>query len=209
MAVHAQQPTSHPTPQEYLSLERSAPFKSEFLHGQLVAMAGASRQHNLLSGNVLTAFNVQFADRECEAYASDMRVLVSATNDFTYPDVVAVCGEPEFIDTDLDTLTNPTVLVEVLSPSTQNLDRQSKFALYRRIDSLQDHIVIAQAEVRVEHYVRQGAFQWLLTEYSHLEDSLTLPSIGCTLALADIYKKVEFTEQPSQTGADPRHPSAP
>jgi Uma2 family endonuclease len=208
MAVHAQHLKSHPSPQEYLTLERSAAFKSEYLHGEIVAMAGASRQHNLLSGNVLTAFNVQFADRQCEAYASDMRVLVSATNDFTYPDVVADCGAPEFIDTDLDTLTNPTVLVEVLSASTQNLDRQGKFALYGRIDSLQDYIVIAQAEVRVEHYVRQGAFQWLLTEYTHLDDRLSLPSIGCTLPLSDIYKKVEFAEQPPQTGAEPGHPSA-
>src|SRR5579862_2774882 len=105
MAIQPQPQKLHYTPEEYLALERRAPIKSEYLYGEIVAMAGASRRHNLISGNVLTAFNIQFVDRPCEAYTADMRVRITATNEFTYPDVVAVCGEPQFVDTDLDTLT--------------------------------------------------------------------------------------------------------
>jgi Uma2 family endonuclease len=119
-----------------------------------------------------------------------MRVKVEARCDYTYPDVTAVCGEPRFEGGTLDTLVNPTLLVEVLSPSTQDYDRGGKFALYRTIDSLQDYVLIAQDQVRVEHYARQGPLQWLLTEYTNLGDTLTLPALGVTLGLSDIYRKV-------------------
>ena len=185
------------TPEENLSLDRAASVKSEYLSGRMVAIThspsgypGASREHNLITANVLTAINIQIADRPCEVYASDMRVKVEASTDYTYPDVTAVCGEPQFEGSTLDTLVNPVLIVEVLSPSTQDYDRGGKFALYRTIDSLQDYLLIAQDQVRVEHYARQGPFQWLLTEYTNLEDTLALPALGVTLRLSDLYRKV-------------------
>lgn len=189
------------TPEEYLSLDRAAALKSEYLGGRLVAMAGASRRHNLITANVLTVINTQLAQRPCEVYASDMRVKVEASHDYTYPNVVAVCEEPRFEDGALDILLNPAVVVEVLSSSTQDYDRGTKFALYRTIESLRDYVLISQDRVRVEHYARQGAFQWLLTEHAELGDTLSLPSMGVTLPLSEIYRKVRFGEAQSSAGA--------
>ncbi len=194
------EPPQTVTPEEYLSLDRAAQVKSEYLGGRIVAMAGASRRHNLITANVLTAINVQLVERPCEVYASDMRVKVEASHDYTYPDVVAVCEEPRFEDGVLDILLNPTLLVEVLSPSTQDYDRGTKFALYRTIDTLRDYVLIFQDRVRVEHYARQGAFQWLLTEYAEPSDTLSLPSVGVTLSLSEIYRKVRFTAAPAPGG---------
>ena len=185
------------TPEEYLSLDRAATLKSEYLGGRMVAMAGASRAHNLITLNVGAAFNAQLAERPCEVYASDMRVKVEASRDYTYPDVVAVCEEPHFEDGALDILLNPAVVVEVLSSSTQDYDRGTKFALYRTIESLRDYVLISQDRVRVEHYARQGAFQWLLTEYAEMSDTLSLPSVDVTLSLSAIYRKVGFPEADS------------
>lgn len=182
------------TPEEYLALERAAAFKSEYINGQIVAMSGASRRHNRITLSVGAALDAQLADRPCEVYACDMRVRVEASRDYTYPDVVAVCEEPRFLDGTLDTLLNPAVIVEVLSASTQDYDRGTKFALYRTIETLRDYVLISQDRVRVERYARQGAFQWLLTEYADLSDTLSLPFVGAALSLSDIYRKVRFPE---------------
>jgi len=179
------------TPEEYLALERKATQKSEYVNGQVFAMSGASRAHNLIAGNVYREISSQLKGRPCEAYVSDMRVKVSTTGLYSYPDVVAVCGEIRFDDEQKDTLLNPTVLVEVLSSSTEAYDRGEKFAHYRRLESLQEYVLIAQDKVRVEHFVRQGD-QWVLTEASNLDDTVHLASIGCRLALREIYDKVEF-----------------
>ncbi len=179
------------TPEEYLALERKATQKSEYVNGQVFAMSGASRAHNLIAGNVYREISSQLKGRPCEAYVSDMRVKVSTTGLYSYPDVVAVCGEIRFDDEQKDTLLNPTVLVEVLSSSTEAYDRGEKFAYYRRLESLQEYVLIAQDKVRVEHFVRQGD-QWVLTEASNLDDTVHLASIGCRLALREIYDKVEF-----------------
>jgi len=180
------------TPEEYLALERKATTKSEYLNGHIYAMAGASREHNLITGNIFGELRSQLRERPCEAYVNDMRLKISATGLYTYPDVAVVCGEPRFEDIDLDTLLNPIVLVEVLSPSTEAYDRGEKFAHYRRLESLQEYILVAQDCVRVEHYLRQGE-QWLLTELSNLDDVLHLVSISCDLSLHEIYTRVEFS----------------
>ena len=193
----AAEPPQTVTPEEYLSRERAAALKSEYVNGQIIAMSGASRRHNLITLNVGAALNAQLAERPCEVYVSDMRVKVEASRDYTYPDVVAVCEEPRFLDGTLDTLLNPAVIVEVLSASTQDYDRGTKFALYRTIETLRDYVLISQDRVRVEHYARQGAFQWLLTEYAEPGDALSLPSVGVTLLLSDIYRKVRFTAAPA------------
>jgi Uma2 family endonuclease len=181
------------TPEQYLALERKSPVKHEYYDGSMFAMAGASRRHNLIAVNLCREISSQLRDRPCEAYVSDMRVCVGPTGLYTYPDVVAVCGEPQFQDGELDTLLNPTVIVEVLSPSTEADDRGNKFAHYRRLASLRDYVLVAQDRVRVERYTRQGE-EWLLTELSRLEDVLGLAAIGCEVSLREIYAKVPFPD---------------
>lgn len=188
------------TPEEYLTLERKVTIKSEYLNGHIRAMAGASREHNLITGNIFGELRSQLRDQPCEAYVNDMRLKISPTGLYTYPDVAVVCDEPRFEDTHSDTLLNPMVLVEVLSSSTEAYDRGEKFAHYRRLESLQEYILVAQDCVRVEHYLRQGE-QWLLTELSNPEDVLHLVSISCNLSLREVYAKVEFSssEEPQGT----------
>jgi len=180
------------TPQEYLARERRAETKSEYLRGEVFAMSGASREHNLIASNVAAELRQQLRDRDCEVYPSDMRVKVSPTGLYTYPDVTVVCGEPEFEDAAVDTLLNPKVVVEVISPSTADYDRGGKFTHYRRLASLREYVLISQDRPLVEHYVRQGPDQWLLTENRSLDETLVLPSIECRLPLAEIYLKVRF-----------------
>lgn len=183
---------SHFTPEEYLALERKATTKSEYLNGQIYAMSGASREHNLITTNISTRLNVQLGEQPCEVYANDMRVKVSPTGLYTYPDVVVVCDEPRLEDTYFDTLENPTVLVETLSPSTEAYDRGEKSAHYRQLESLQEYILVAQDRVRVEHYLRQGE-QWVLTDFGDFDDVLHLTSISCEVSLREIYAKVKFS----------------
>jgi Uma2 family endonuclease len=180
------------TPEEYLALERKAKDKSEYFNGEIFAMTGASRRHNLIAGNVLAALHQQLRERPCEVYSSDMRVRVSETGLYTYPDVVVVCGEPLFADEQKDTLINPTLLVEVLSKSTASYDRGEKFEHYRKLASLAEYLVIAQHKYHVEHYVRQPDNQWLLAETDDLQQTIHLPAIACNLALTDVYAKVEI-----------------
>jgi Uma2 family endonuclease len=187
----ASQVKVHYTPEEYLALERQAEYKSEYFDGEIFAMTGASRKHNLVAGNVFASLHGQLRKRPCEIYPSDMRVKVSPTGLYTYPDVVIVCGEPIFDDKQKDTLLNPTVLVEVLSKSTASYDRGEKFEHYRKLDSLAEYLVIAQNKYHAEHYTRQIDNRWLLSETDDVQQTIHLSSIECDLALADIYDKVE------------------
>jgi Uma2 family endonuclease len=180
------------SPDEYLRLERQAEYKSEYLNGEIFAMSGASRQHNLVVGNVFGELRQQLRDRPCQAYVNDMRVKVRSNTFYTYPDVAVVCGEPQFEDKEVDTLLNPTLLVEVLSQSTERYDRIAKTSYYRTIDSLQEHLLVPQHEFRVEQYLRQPNGQWSLTQYTSPDEVVQLPSIDCALRLGDIYDKVVF-----------------
>jgi Uma2 family endonuclease len=177
-------------PEEYLALERKAEYKSEYLHGEIFAMTGASRKHNLLATNISSSLHQQLKARPCEVYSSDMRVKVAASGLYTYPDVVVVCGEPQFEDDYLDTLLNPTVLFEILSKSTERYDRIAKSDYYRTLESLTEHLLIAQDEVQVEQYVKQANGQWLLSDLRSIDAVIELESIDCTLALRDVYDKV-------------------
>jgi Uma2 family endonuclease len=180
------------SPEEYLTLERKSESRSEYVNGHVFAMSGESREHNLIAGNVFAAIHSQFRGRDCEAYMGDMRVKVRYTGMYTYPDVVAVCDGPQFEDNHVDTLTNPTVIIEVLSPSTEAYDRGEKFAHYRRLESLHDYVLIAQDRVLIEHFARHGdtGDQWVLTEISDLDGTLQLASIGCVLSLREVYDRV-------------------
>ncbi len=195
------------TPAEYLALERSAEERSEYLDGEIFAMAGASRRHNLICLNVGAELRAQLRERPCEVYVNDMRVRIVATGLYTYPDGVVVCGEPTFEDAEVDTLLNPTLLVEVLSKSTADYDRGGKFEHYRTIESLREYVSVAQDKAQVVHYVRQDDNSWLLTEISGLEGRVKLPSIDAELIMAEVYAKVKLdrvqnrlkrTESPAQ-----------
>ena len=179
------------TPEQYLVLERQADHKSEYINGRIFAMAGASRAHNLIAGNIFGELRAQLRGRPCEAYISDMRVKVSQTGLYSYPDVAVACGELQFEDVHGDTLLNPLVIVEVLSESTEAYDRGGKFAHFRRLPSLTDYLLVAQDKMCVEQYVRQGE-QWLLTELSDAKGAVQLESIGCKLSLEEIYARVEL-----------------
>ena len=178
------------TQAEYLQLDRQSELRHEFLAGEVFVMTGASRNHNLITVNVAAALSEQLRRRQCEVYASDMRVKVSPPRLYTYPDVIVVCGTPHFEDDVNDTLLNPTILIEVLSKSTEAYDRGLKFELYRGLESLQEFILIAQNKRQVEHYRRQSDNRWILTETNDPAGLVVLESIASQLAVEQIYLKV-------------------
>jgi len=192
------------TAQEYLALERKSETRNEYYNGEIFAMAGASREHNLIAGNVNAEIRDQILDRPCESYPSDMRVYVEATGLYTYPDVAVVCGEPRFQDREVDTLLNPTVIIEVLSSSTEAYDRGVKFRHYRRIGSLREFVLISQERMMVERYTRRGN-DWVLSDLTDPDQVLNLESIGCQIPLDRIYAKITFPE-PGATGEPSLHP---
>ena len=179
------------TPEEYLAKERKALTKSEYRSGHIHAMPRVNRWHNLLAVNTFSELHIQLRNRVYEVYPNNMRVKVSAAGLYTYPDIIVVCDEPLFEDNEFDTLLNPTVLIEVLSPSTAAYDRGEKFRRYQQLDSLCEYVLISQDRIRVEHYLRE-AQEWHLTEFHALSDVFQLVSIACELSLQAIYAKVQF-----------------
>jgi len=180
------------TGEEYITQERKALHKGEYLDGQIFAMSGASRAHSLITGNISNTLYNQLVGSDCEVHSSDMRVRPSPIAYF-YPDVVVACGEPRFEDDVYDTLLNPVVIVEVLSPATVVFDRGEKFEHYQQLTLLQDYILVSQYNFWVEHHWRQGQ-QWKNTEFRAPEDVLPLTSIGCKISLNDIYRRVTIAE---------------
>jgi Uma2 family endonuclease len=185
-------PRPQVTPEQYLNYERASNHRHEYLDGEILAMVGASRNHNLIVQNLGLIINTQIRDRGCESYANEMRVGVNPARMYAHPDFVLVCGTPEFDAKEQDTLLNPTVFVEVLSPSTESCDNSAKAELYRAVPSLQDYLIVVQDRLYVMRYARQSAIGWLLTEHTAPDVVLTLDSINCTLPMADIYQKVTF-----------------
>ena len=187
-------PKPHLAPEDYLARERSAGFKSEYFDGETFAMTGASESHNLIVINIIAEIRQQLKKRPCKLYANDMRVRVDSTGLYTYPDLAVVCGKALFDDTHLDTLLNPTLIVEVLSDSTEAYDRGRKFEHYRKLGSLVEYVLIAQSRPHVDSYRRQPDQQWLLTECDGLDGQLRLQAIDCELALAEVYDKMELQD---------------
>lgn len=180
------------TPEEYLERERKAETRSEYFRGEIFAMAGASRQHARIVTNLVRELSERLRKRACNVYSSDLRVAVGQTGLYTYPDVTVVCGEEKFADGHLDTLLNPTVIIEVLSESTKDSDRGQKFESYRTLPSLMEYLTVAQDKIHVEHWLRQADQRWILTEYGDRSATITLPSIDAQLSIADMYEKVEL-----------------
>ena len=186
----ATDPQQRLTIQEYLAFERQSEIKHDYFEGEVFAMSGASRLHSLITGNIFGEIRNQLKGRPCEVHSESLRVR-TPEDLFTYPDVVAVCGEPQFADTEFDTLLNPVVIVEVLSPTTEGYDRGLKSARYRSIPTLVEYVLVAQDRCHVEHLVRQtDGGHWLLEEISDLSGTLDLLSIGCRLPLTEIYDRV-------------------
>lgn len=180
------------TPEEYLALERAATgAKHELVNGRVYALGGASREHNTIAINLTRMIATHLRGGRCQAFGSDMRVTVPSTGMYTYPDLVVACGEPRFEDGQVDTLLDPTLIVEILSPATEAYDRGDKFAHYRQVDSLREYVLVAQHRMLVERFTRQGD-SWLLSVASEAGAVMELPSIGCTLPLDEIYERVEF-----------------
>jgi len=184
------QPEPRLTPAEYLEAERLVETRNEYYAGEVFAMEGASRKHGLIVTNLIVSLGTSLRGRPCEVYPGSMRVKVEPSGLYTYPDISVVCGGPVLEDDHFDTLLNPTVLIEVLSASTERYDRGRKAEHYRRLDSLREHLLISQYEVDVQRFRRQGEREWLITEFREEGESVDLTSIDCTLTIADIYEGV-------------------
>lgn len=180
------------TPEEYLDIERNAEFKSEYYNGEMFALAGASYVHNKISSNIHVSLANQLKGKECQVFQSDLKTKEQVSGLFTYPDIVLICGEPEFYDEEKDVVVNPTVIMEILSKSTETYDRGFKFELYRRIKSLKDYLMVSQDKISIEYYSRNTDNSWTLKEFSNINQSIELKSIDCILDLKDVYLKIDL-----------------
>jgi len=186
----ASQPNIFFTAEEYLDLEEKAEYKSEYMDGELFAMAGVSPEHDTIVFNLGGILYNQLKGTPCQAHTSDMRVAVSPANAYTYPDVSICCKDAQYLRRGTASLLNPVVIMEVLSPSTEIYDRRKKFGKYKGIASLMEYVLVSQDEVLVERYARQPNGDWLYSSLSSLDDSLTLTAVPATLKLRDVYDRV-------------------
>lgn len=184
---------SHFSPEEYLSFERGTDARHEYLDGHVYAMAGESIEHSRICVNVAGELRARLKGKPCEVLSPNMKVVTSPSGLFSYPDVVVICGEPRFYDERRDILTNPTVVFEVLSPSTEAYDRGEKFLRYRtQIETLREYVLVSQHRPLVEHYVRQPDGSWSYSSAGDLPKAIDLPSIDCRLPLSEIYDRIIF-----------------
>jgi len=179
------------TPDEYLAREEAAEYKSEYYRGEIFAMAGTSINHNRIAGNLHTKFNQAFAGKNCEALMSEIKVWIEAEQFFTYPDLLVICGDPAFYRNRKDTITNPLVIVEILSTSTQGYDRGDKFNFYRSIPTLKEYILIAQYRLHVEQYALNENGEWMVTEYHAADEVLKFSSVDFQIKISELYERVK------------------
>ncbi len=192
-------PKRYFTPEEYLELELKAEYKSQYVAGEIYAMAGAQPEHVEITDNLTGAFRNRFEQRNCRSYSADLRVRVVPGGLWTYPDLSIVCGPPKFdASSGPRSLLNPQVIFEVLSPSTEAFDRGDKFSRYQQSESLTDYVLVASERMRVEHFVRQGDGSWRYKEYHRPDDQLPLVSVNCEVPLAEIYERVTFPDSISR-----------
>lgn len=186
------QPKPYVTLEEYLELELHAEIKHEYHDGEMFAMSGGTLDHSGVAANVIIALGIKLRDRPCRVFTSDMRIKIEATGLYTYPDISVVCGKPQLEGDRKNTLLNPVLLVEVLSPSTEGYDRGTKFENYRTIPSLQEFLIVSADKPSIERYTRQEDGSWNLTEAKGREAHMPLASLSCRLELAEVYAKIEF-----------------
>jgi Uma2 family endonuclease len=183
-------PKTFLTPEQYLELELKAEHKSEYYNGEMFAMPGASLKHNTIAARLYGLVDQQLRGKKCRWYPSDMRVLVAPSGLYTYPDLIVVCGPPQLAHGPGDTLVNPTLVAEILSPGTENYDRGNKAKFYRELPSLQELLLISQDRFDVELYRRQTDGSWNLFNAVGLDASVELTSIDCALHLRELYENV-------------------
>ncbi|MSU62981.1 MAG: Uma2 family endonuclease [Pedosphaera sp.] len=199
----AREPIRKLTQQEYLEVERRAHFKSEFFDGEMFAMAGGTPHHSLIATNLAREFGNALKGRPCIPYNADLRVKIEATGLFTYPDLSVVCGPLEFAPGTDDTIINPTLIIEVLSDSTEAYDRGKKFEHYRQIRSLKEYVLVSQKEPKMEIFTRQADDRWLLSEASDLEVKFEITSLGIAVSPAEVFANVKFVSNSIRTGLSP------
>ncbi len=184
------QPIPYLSEEEYLELERNSETKNEYFDGEIFAMAGASRKHNLIVANVVGEIRSQLKKKPCRVYPSDMRLKIESTKLYTYPDAMIVCGKEIFDGDKEDMLLNPDVIIEVLSDSTESYDRGRKFSHYRQIASLKEYILISQDIRKIEKYSRTEHRHWTWEDTDEDHPEIILESVGCSLHLDEVYDKV-------------------
>lgn len=184
----------HYSPEEYLQLEETAEYKSEYIDGLIIPMVGGTTNHNRIALNVSTELNFAFKQQDYEVFMGDVRLWIPQQRIYTYPDVMVIAGEPIYWDNRTDTITNPIVIIEVLSESTAGYDREGKFQAYRTISSFAEYVLIDQTRIYIEQYSKTAKKRWSLCEYDEEDESITLTSIPFQISLADVYNKVKFTE---------------
>jgi Uma2 family endonuclease len=193
------------TEAEYLEYERACESKNEFYKGEVFAMAGATYEHNMIFMATSASLFAQLRGKPCRVNPSDQRIRIP-TGLYTYADISVVCGEPQFAENAFDTLINPLVIIEILSKSSEGYDRGKKFQHYREIATLQNYMLISQDQPRIESYTKEKNGKWVLTDAVGLAAILEIPSISCTLALADVYENVLFTANDVEQGAASEKP---
>jgi len=180
------------TPEEYLELEEAADYKSEYIDGQIIPMAGGTINHNRISVNLSAALNLAFRQQDYEVFMGDLRLWISQKRTYTYPDVMILAGEPEFFTNRRDIILNPQVIVEVLSKSTKGYDREDKFEAYRTISTFQEYLLIDQTRIHVDQFSKTGKKQWALREYDQEDEAIALVTVPFEISVQDLYNKVKF-----------------
>jgi Uma2 family endonuclease len=179
-------------PEEYLELEETADYKSEYIDGKIIPMTGGTTNHNQIALNFTTELNFAFKQQNYRVFIVDVRLWIPKKRIFTYPDVMVVVGAPEYYNNRSDTITNPQVIIEVLSKSTKGYDREEKFEAYRTIPTFQEYILIDQTRVHIEQFSKTANKQWSLREYDEEDESISLTSVPFQMPVLDVYNKVEF-----------------
>ena len=186
------------SPEEYIALEEAAEYKSEYIDGQIFPMAGGSTNHNQIALNCSTELNFAFKQLDYRVFMSDVRLWIPKRRIYTYPDVMIVAGEPDYYNNRTDTITNPQVIIEILSKSTQGYDRSGKFQAYRTIPTFKEYLLLDQTKVYVEHFSKTEAKRWSFREYDELDEAIALASVDFQMSLTDAYNKVKFEPEDVQ-----------
>jgi len=187
------------TPEEYLTLEEAADYKSEYIDGQIYPIAGGSTNHNRIAGNLYAALNFAFKTQEYDVFMSDVRLWIPKRRIYTYPDVMVIAGEPDYYNNRTDTITNPQVIIEILSKSTQGYDHSGKFQAYRTIPSFQEYLLLDQTKLYVEHFSKTDAKRWSLREYDESDEAIAFSSLDFEISLTDAYNKVKFEPEDAES----------
>lgn len=182
------------TEEQYLALEETAEYKSEYLDGEIIPMTGGSTNHNQIAGNLYIALSLALKKRNYRIFIGDVRLWVPKVRLYTYPDVMVILGEPDYHNNRTDMITNPQVIVEVLSKSTKNYDRSDKFAFYKTLSTFREYILIDQTKIKVEQYSKTENKRWLYREYDEEDTALVFNSFQVEVPLSDVYEQVNFEQ---------------